>query len=45
MVKINYTKPKIPKFTLQIYTFVYDIIMKFPVCMFIFETITIQGFF
>ena len=30
---------------MQIYAFVYDIIMKFPVCTFIFETVTAQGFF
>ena len=36
---------KIPKFALQIYAFVYDIIMKFPFCNFSFETVITQGLF
>ena len=36
----NKSNAKIPNFTLQIYDFVYDILMKFPLCDFIFETIT-----
>ena len=44
MVEIKNTNTKIPKFTLQMSTFVY-IIMKFPTCTFIFETITTHSFF
>lgn len=36
MTEIKSTNTKIPKFTLQIYAFVYDIIMEFPTCTFIF---------
>ena len=44
MTEIKNAKTKIPKFTLQIYTFVYDILPNFPACTFIFETILTQGF-
>ena len=44
--EIKNAKTKIPKFTLQIYVFVCDIlIMDFPACAFIIETIATQGFF
>ena len=36
MTEIKNTNTKIPKFTLQIYAFVYDIIMEFPTSTFIF---------
>ena len=45
MREIKNAKAKIPKFTLQIYAFVCDILMDFPACAFIFETIATQGFF
>ena len=45
MREIKNGKTKIPKFTLQIYAFVCDILMDFPACAFIFETIATQGFF
>ena len=44
MTEIKNSKTKISKFTLQIYVFVYDILMDFPACSFIFETIKTQGF-
>ena len=45
VIEMKNTNTKISKFTLQIYAFVYDIIMKFPTCTFIFETIKTHGFF
>ena len=44
MAEIKNAKTKIPKFTLQRYTFVYDILTDFPACTFIFKTISTQGF-
>ena len=44
MIEIKNIKTNIPKFTLQIYPFVYDILLNFPACTFIFETITTQDF-
>ena len=41
----NKSNTKIPKFTLQISGFVYDTFMKFPLCNFIFETITTKNLF
>ena len=45
VIEMKNTNTKILKFTLQIYAFVYDIIMTFPTCTFIFETIKTHGFF
>ena len=45
MTEIKNSKTKIPKFTLKIYVFVYDILLDFPACNFIFETIKTEGFF
>ena len=45
MTEIKNSKTKIPKFTLKIYVFVYDILLDFPACTFIFETIKTEGFF
>ena len=41
----NKSNTKIPKFTLQIYDFVYDTLMKFALCDFIFETVTTKNLF
>ena len=41
----NKSNTKIPKFTLQMSGFVYDTFMKFPLCNFIFETITTKNLF
>lgn len=45
MIEKKNSTTKIPKFALQIYAFVYDIIMKFPFCNFSFETVITQGLF
>ena len=45
VIEMKNTNTKISKFTLQIYAFVYDIIITFPTCTFIFETIKTHGFF
>ena len=42
---IKNAKTNIPKFILQIYSFVYAILMDFSACTFIFETITTQVFY
>ena len=44
-VKIKNTNTKIPKCTLQIYSYVYIRLMDFPKCDLIFEAITTKGFF
>ena len=41
----GYTNTKIPKFTLQLYAFVYDKIMKFPFSQFECETVTTTNLF
>ena len=41
----GYTNSKIPKFTLQLYAFVYDKIMKFPFSQFDCETVTTVNLF
>ena len=41
----NKSNTKIPKFTLQIYDFVYDTLMTFALCDFIFETVTTKNLF
>ena len=41
----GYTNTKIPKFTLQLYAFVYDKIMKFPFSRFDCETVTTTNLF
>ena len=41
----GYTNSKIPKFSLQIYAFVYDKIMKFPFSQFEYETVTTSNLF
>ena len=41
----GYANPKIPKFNLQLYAFVYDKIMKFPFSEFECDTVTTVNFF
>ena len=41
----NLVKTKIPKFNLQLYTFVYDKLIDFPESDFVFDTITTDNFF
>ena len=43
--EIQNFKSKIPKFTLQIYAFAYDVLMDFPICKFDFKTVTTSNFF
>ena len=44
-VEIKNLKTRTPKLTLQIYAFVYDILMNFRENKFVFKTVTTQGFF
>ena len=45
ITEIKNSKTKIPRFTLQIYAFVYDILMDFSAFTFILETIATQYLF
>ena len=43
--EIKNFKPKVPKFTLQIYAFCCDALMDFAYCKFDFKTVTTSNFF
>ena len=44
-VKISYSKAKVPKFTMQVYHYFYDMLTDFPACKFEdLKTVTTRGF-